>query len=77
MSDLKFTSGLNHDTWNFAQLIVKSRFVEAINEGSARYPIHRELRYAACMELLALFVSIALVSAWNALRLGSNSMILD
>lgn len=77
MSDLKFTSGLNHDTWNFAQLIVKSRFVEAINEGSARYPIHRELRYAARMELQALFDSIALDSAWNAQRLGSNSMILD
>ncbi|MGD1896820.1 MAG: AAA family ATPase [Phormidesmis sp.] len=77
MSDLKFTSGLNHDTWNFSQLVIKSRFADAINEGISRYPIHRELRFAARMDLQTLFDKIALDPTWNAQRLNANSMILD
>ena len=77
MSDLEFTSGLNHDTWSFSQLVVKSRFAAAISEGIARYPIHREMRFAARLALQTLFDNIALDAAWNAQRLDSHSMILD
>lgn len=77
MSDFKFTSGMLHDTWSFPQLIVKSRFADAMNEGISRYPIHRELRFAARMELQMLFDKIALDPSWQAQRMDASSMILD
>ena len=77
MTDSTFTSGINHDTWNFSQLIIKSRFAEALTQGIARYPIHRQLRYAARMEIEKLFDHIALDSAWRAQRVNTYQMMLD
>ena len=77
MTDSTFTSGINHDTWNFSQLIIKSRFAEALTQGIARYPIHRQLRYAARMEIEKLFDHIALDSAWRAQRVNTYQMLLD
>lgn len=77
MTDLKFTSGISYDTWVFSELIIKSRFTEALNEGISRYPIYRELRFAARVDLEVLFDKIALNPAWRAQRLNTRSMLLD
>lgn len=77
MTDANFTAGIQHDTWNFSQLIIKARFADALNQGIARYPIHRQLRYAARMELEKLFDHIALDDSWRAQRISSNQMLLD
>jgi len=75
--DTKFTASINHDTWNFSQLIIKNRFVEALNNGVTRYPIYRELRFAARMDLVKLFDRIALNPVWQTQRLNTRSLILD
>ncbi len=77
MADSNLNLSINHDTWNFSQLILKSRFADALNQGISRYPIHRQLRYAARMELEKLFDKIALDPAWNAQRIDTYQMLLD
>ena len=77
MTDSNFASGLNHDIWNFSQLIIKSRLADAIAQGISRYPIHRQLRYAARMKLEQLFDKIALAASWRAQRLNYYQMLLD
>ena len=42
------SSVLMEQAWQFSDLILKTRFAEALEAGIARYPIHRSLRYAAC-----------------------------
>ena len=43
MDKLRF-SGLTKQVWDFADLVLKNRFAQALDEGAARYPIFRELR---------------------------------
>jgi len=59
------------------QLVLESRVVSALEKGAARYPVYRVLRYAARVELEALFDAIALVPAWQAERLNAEAMLLD
>jgi len=75
--DIKYTSSISHETWNFSQLIVKNRFIEALNNGVTRYPIYRELRFAARMDLATLFDRIALNPVWQTQRINTRSLILD
>jgi energy-coupling factor transporter ATP-binding protein EcfA2 len=77
MADSKFISGINHDTWDFSQLIIRSRFAEALNEGITRYPIFRDLRFAARTDLVELFDRIALSPGWRTQRLSTRNMLLD
>jgi ATPase family associated with various cellular activities (AAA) len=70
-------SGLTHRVWNFADLVLKSRFSRALDQGAARYPVCRELRFAARIELEVLLDAIALDPAWRAERINSESLILD
>src|SRR5262245_26332885 len=71
------SAGLNQNVWDFADLTLKLRFAQALETGAARYPIHRSLRFAARIELDALFDDIALGLGWAAQRLDSRAMILD
>jgi ATPase family protein associated with various cellular activities (AAA) len=71
------SSSLNHDMWDFSDLILKSRFARALTDGSAGYPVHRSLRFAARAALETLFDEIALGLGWRAQRIDSYSMILD
>jgi hypothetical protein len=64
-------------TWDFAELILKSRLARALDERSPRYPVFRELRFAARIELAVLLDAIALDPAWRAERLGREVMVLD
>ena len=72
-----FSAGLTKNVWDFGDLVLKSRLARALEEGSARYPIHRSLRYAARLELEQLFDALALTPGWRAQRIESGSMLLD
>jgi hypothetical protein len=72
-----FSAGLTKNVWDFGDLVLKSRLGRALEEGVARYPIHRTLRYAARMELEHLFDHLALTPGWHAQRIESGSMLLD
>lgn len=63
--------------WDFSDLILKSRFAHALAEGSAGYPVHRSLRFAARSALEHLFDQLALGLGWHAQRIDSHSLILD
>ena len=71
------SAGLNLNIWDFADLTLKLRFAQALEQGATRYPIHRSLRFAARVELDALFDDIALGLGWRAQRLDSRALILD
>jgi len=77
VSGSRFAAGLSQDVWDFADLALKMRFAHALEEGVTRYPIHRSLRFAARLELEALFDDLALNLGWEAQRLDSAAMILD
>src|SRR5579862_8436378 len=72
-----FSATLNQDQWDFADLILKTRFARALSEGLVGYPIYRSLRFAARGTLESLFDELALGLGWNAQRLDSHSLILD
>lgn len=72
-----FEGALVQQVWDLADLALKSRFVEAINAGVSRYPIYRDLRFAARIDLDELFDALALNPQWTAQRLDSRTMILD
>ena len=69
--------GLTNDSYDLAELLLKNRFAQAIADGASRYPVHRELRFAANMELDALFDALALSGHWAAQRTDANNLILD
>lgn len=58
-------------------LVLENRIARALNEGVSRYPIYRIVRFAARVELEALFDAIALDGAWRAERIHSEAMLLD
>jgi hypothetical protein len=63
--------------WDFADLIIKSRLAKALDEGASRYPIFRELRFAARIELEVLLDAVALEPSWRAQRVNAEAMVLD
>ncbi len=69
--------GIGYDTWSLEQLVMESRHIEAIESGRSRYPIFRHLRFAARIEVEALFDRIALDGRWHAQRLNLREMLLD
>ena len=70
-------AGLSKRVYSFAELVLLKRLGQALEEGAARYPIYRELRFAARVELEVLLDAIALEPAWRAQRLGVESLVLD
>ena len=70
-------SGLTMRVWDFAALVLHTRFARALDEGAARYPIFRELRFAARIELEVLLDALALDPAWRAERINAEFLILD
>ena len=77
MKDSKPTTKINYDVWEFSQLIIETRFAEALNEGITRYPIYRSLRFAARIDVETLFDQIALSTNWQTQRLNTRAMLLD
>src|SRR5262245_56665214 len=70
-------TGLTYRAWDFADLVLKTRFARALGQGAARYPIFRELRFAARIALEVLLDAVALDPAWRGQRLDEDALILD
>jgi hypothetical protein len=73
----KHFSGLGKRVYYLADLVVQNRIARALDEGAARYPVYRELRFAARIELEVLLDAIALDPAWRAERINAESALLD
>lgn len=70
-------NGVTKRVHHVGSLVLDNRVVRAMTEGVSRYPIYRVARFAARVELEALFDAIALDSAWRAERIHAESMLLD
>lgn len=69
--------GLTKRVYYLADLVLQARVARALEAGAARYPIYRELRFAARIELEVLLDAIALDPAWRAERPHAEAVILD
>ncbi len=72
-----FSAGLSKNVWDFGDLVLKTRIAHALEEGIARYPVHRSLRFAVRRKLEAFYDDLALGLGWRAQRLDSSTMLLD
>jgi hypothetical protein len=70
-------SGITKEVRYLSDFVLCNRLAKALDDGASRYPIHRELRFAARIELEVLLDAIALDPAWRAERIYSESLILD
>src|SRR5690242_8812869 len=61
---------------SFQDLVLHSRFAEALGTATARYPICRSLRFAARDELDALLDELAVSLGWTPHRLHSDTLML-
>src|SRR5262245_27061026 len=73
----KRSDGMTYEAYDLYDFVLKRRQVRALEEGAARYPICRELRFAARVELEVLLDAIALDPAWRAERLNVHWAVLD
>lgn len=73
----KTYSGLTLRVWDVAAMVVGNRTIRAFEEGAARYPIYRQMRFAARVDLEVLFDAIALDPAWRTERVNAEFMVLD
>lgn len=69
--------GVTRQVHQLGNFVLDHRMARAMNEGVSRYPIYRIVRFAARVELEALFDAIALDGAWRAERIHSEAMLLD
>lgn len=69
--------GITRRVWDVAHLVLETRLARALAEGVARYPVFRELRFAARIELEVLLDAIALDRTWRAERVHGESLVLD
>lgn len=76
-TDIQQFNGVTKRVHHLGNLVLDNRVARALNEGVSRYPIYRTVRFAARVELEALFDAIALDSAWRAERIHAESMLLD
>jgi ATPase family protein associated with various cellular activities (AAA) len=76
-NDNRHFSGLNKRVYYLADLVLQNRVIRALDEGAARYPVYRDLRFAARIELEVLLDAVALDPAWRAERIHAEAMILD
>src|SRR5262245_12585987 len=73
----KHYTGLTKQVHHVGALVHESRIAKALDEGVARYPIYRVLRFAARIELEVLLDAIALDPTWRAERIHGEAMLLD
>jgi len=72
----RFT-GITKDVRYLGALVLENRIARALEEGAARYPIYRVLRFAARIELEVLLDAIALDPAWRVERLHAEAALID
>jgi hypothetical protein len=76
MTDRLF-DGVTAEAYDLYDFVLKRRQIRAFEDGVARYPILRELRFAARVEMDVLLDAIALDQAWRAERLLGGKLVLD
>ena len=69
--------GINLRAYRTGYAAWMGRFIKALDEGVSRYPIYRELRFAARIELEVLLDAIALDAAWRTERVDAYELVLD
>jgi len=70
-------SGVTLKAYRLGNLVWSNRVAKALEEGVASYPIFRELRYAARIELEVLLDAIALDPAWRVERINGEDALID
>jgi hypothetical protein len=70
-------SSLSMDIYELSDLVLKNRFVESLQAGVTRYPIHRSLNFAARLKLQDLMDDLALDLGLAAQRIAEDAMMLD
>ena len=68
---------LQYQQWDFGDLVLKSRMLEAMKDSASRYPICRSLRFAAREKLPELFDRYAIQPDWQAQRLNATYLLLE
>jgi len=76
-NDNERLTGITKDVRYLGALVLENRIARALEEGAARYPIYRVLRFAARIELEVLLDAIALDPAWRVERLHAGAALID
>jgi hypothetical protein len=76
-NDNKHFTGFTKQEHSVGAMVRESRIARALEDGIARYPIYRVLRFAARVELDVLLDAIALDTTWRAERIHAESILLD
>jgi hypothetical protein len=76
-NDNKYFTGFTKQEHSVGAMVRESRIARALEDGIARYPIYRVLRFAARVELDVLLDAIALDTTWRAERIHAESILLD
>lgn len=76
-NDNRNSAGVFKRVYYLADLVLHTRIARALEAGTARYPIHRVLRFAARIELEVLLDAVALDPVWRAERVHAESLLLD
>jgi ATPase family associated with various cellular activities (AAA) len=66
-----------HDLYDLADSVIKTRAMRMLESGVSRYAIHRSVRCAARRTLEQIFDDLALSMGLQALRLDEGSLLLD
>jgi ATPase family protein associated with various cellular activities (AAA) len=70
-------SGVTFESHRLGGLVWANRVIAALEDRVAGYSIHRELRFAARIEMEVLMDAIALDPAWRVHRNGSSEAVID
>jgi ATPase family associated with various cellular activities (AAA) len=70
-------TGITQRVHGFANLVLANRMARSVEQGVSRYPIFRELRFAARIELEVLVDAIALDPSWRVERQNSEDFLID
>ena len=70
-------TGITQRVHGFANLVLANRMARSVEQGVSRYPIFRELRFAARVELEALLDAIALDPSWRVERQNAEDLLID
>lgn len=68
---------LMHEAHDLGDFVVKQRQIARLAQGRGAFPIYRELRFSARMELESLFDLLALSGEWQAERIDAYQTILE
>lgn len=76
-NETKQSTGITQRVHRLANLILANRMARSVEQGVSRYPIFRELRFAARIELEVLVDAIALDPLWRVERQNAEDFLID